>query len=100
MDWTNDFETLGGELVWGSGGEIQDLLQNFGLDATEVTPLYAMEFHTGEALVMFEADSTFYLFNRIEGSLYQIIQPNDLTTIVELIDDKNKGLRSLEIEQL
>jgi hypothetical protein len=59
-----------------------------------------MKAYTGEALSLFELGGNHYLYNAIEGSLYRIVQPNDLETIVSLIGDENQGLSALEIEPL
>lgn len=89
-------------MLWGSDGEVQIELTGRGIEATEVKPLYAMEPYTGEALVMMEAGSpsAFYLYNRIEGNLYRITGPDDLTEIVECINDEGRGLSGLDLEEL
>lgn len=60
-----------------------------------------MQAYTGEALSFFELGSgQHFLYNAIEGSLYQINSPSDLQTIVSTIDDEDRGLSALEIEAL
>lgn len=72
------------------------------MDATDMKPLFAMEAWTGENLSLFEAGATtqFFIYNRIEGSLYRINAPNTLEDIVELLGDEDKGLTSLAMEQV
>jgi hypothetical protein len=86
-------------MQWGEYGDIAELVKSYGLDGT-VKPLFAMKAHTGEAISLFELSGNHYLYNAIDGSLFQITQPNDLETIVSVIGDENKGLSALEIEGL
>ncbi|PTD06049.1 hypothetical protein FCULG_00000063 [Fusarium culmorum] len=98
-DWTNNYEDMGGDMQWGEFGDVSELAKGYGLDGT-VKPLFAMQSYTGEAISLFELSGNHYLYNAIEGSLYQIHQPNDLQTIASTIDDPDKGMSSLEIEAL
>ncbi|QPC60793.1 hypothetical protein HYE67_003024 [Fusarium culmorum] len=98
-DWTNNYEDMGGDMQWGEFGDVSELAKGYGLDGT-VKPLFAMQSYTGEAISLFELRGNHYLYNAIEGSLYQIHQPNDLQTIASTIDDPDKGMSSLEIEAL
>lgn len=92
---------MGGEEAWGSAGDIQLHLEGRGIDIAEVKPLYAMEAFTGEGLVMLEVSSpsAFYLYNRIDNSLFQITDPDNLAGIVECINDEARGLRGLGLEE-
>jgi hypothetical protein len=98
-DWTNNYEDIGGDMQWGKYGDVTELVRGYGLDGT-VKPLFAMQSYTGEAMSLFELSGNHYLYNAIDGSLYQINQPNDLETIVSIIGDENQGLAALEIEAL
>ncbi|XEV04799.1 hypothetical protein FSHL1_010086 [Fusarium sambucinum] len=98
-DWTNNYEDMGGDMQWGEDGDVAQLTQGYGLEGT-VKPLFAMQSYTGEAISLFELGSSHYLYNAIEGSLYQIHTPNDLQSIVTTIDDPDKGMAALEIEAL
>ncbi|CAG1959057.1 unnamed protein product [Fusarium graminearum] len=98
-DWTNDYKDMGGDMQWGEFGDVAELAKGYCLDGT-VKPLFAMESYTGEAMSLFELSGKHYLYNAIEGSLYQVNQPNDLQNIVSTIDDPEKGLSELEIEAL
>ncbi|KAJ5748902.1 uncharacterized protein N7511_010598 [Penicillium nucicola] len=99
--WTTDFETLGGEEVWGSRGTIYGVLGMAGINAV-AKPLYVPEPYTGASIVIMEAGSpaTFYLYNPLDDSLFQITEPSDLAKIVEQIDDEDKGIKSLETQQI
>ncbi|KAF4960804.1 hypothetical protein FSARC_10356 [Fusarium sarcochroum] len=98
-DWTNNYEDMGGDMQWAEDGDVSELVEGYGLDGN-VKPLFAMQQYTGEALSLFELSGQYYLYNAIEGSLYQINGPTDLQTIVSTIDDENKGLAALDIEAL
>ncbi|CAJ0547360.1 Ff.00g041140.m01.CDS01 [Fusarium sp. VM40] len=98
-DWTNNYEDIGGDMLWGEYGDVAEVVKGYDLDGT-VKPLFAMQSYTGEAISLFELSGNHYLYNAIEGSLYQITRPNDLATIVSVIGDKNQGLSGLEIEAL
>ncbi|KAI6758138.1 hypothetical protein SNK05_010681 [Fusarium graminearum] len=99
MDLTNDYKDMGGDMQWGEFGDVAELAKGYCLDGT-VKPLFAMESYTGEAMSLFELSGKHYLYNAIEGSLYQVNQPNDLQSIVSTIDDPEKCLSELEIEAL
>lgn len=90
---------MGGDMLWGECGDVFELARGYGLDGT-VKPLFAMQSYTGEAISLFELSGNHYLYNAIEGSLYQIQNPTDLQTIVSTIDDPDQGMASLEIEAL
>ncbi|UZP40405.1 hypothetical protein NXS19_008221 [Fusarium pseudograminearum] len=96
-DWTNNYEDMGGDMQWGEFGDTSEITKGYGLEGT-VKPLFAMQPYTGEAISLFELSGKHYLYNAIEGSLYQVNQPNDLQSIVSTIDDPEKGMAFLEIE--
>jgi hypothetical protein len=98
-DWTNNYDDMGGDMQWGEFGDVAEFVKGYGLDGT-VKPLFAMQSYTGEAISLFELSGNHYLYNAIEGSLYQIKNPTDLQSIVKTIDDPDKGMSSLEIEPL
>ncbi|KAM0344459.1 hypothetical protein ACHAPU_007431 [Fusarium lateritium] len=98
-DWTNDYEEMGGDMQWGEYGDVAEIVKGYGFDGT-VKPLFGMKAYTGEAISLFELSGNHYIYNHIEGSLYQIREPNDLATIVSTIDDVDRGLSALEIEEL
>ncbi|KAM0417101.1 hypothetical protein ACHAPT_012876 [Fusarium lateritium] len=99
-DWTNDYEEMGGDMMWGEFGDIADVVKSRGLDG-DVKPRFAMHAYTGEPMSLFEVgDGQYFLYNAIDASLYQIKSPSDLQTIASIIDDGDKGLAALEIEEL
>ncbi|KAM0188810.1 hypothetical protein ACHAPI_010419 [Fusarium lateritium] len=98
-DWTNNYEDMGGDMQWGEYGDVAELCQGYGLEGT-VKPLFAMQSYTGEAISLFELSGNHYIYNAIEGTVYQIHEPTDLQTIVKTMDDPDQGMSMLEIEQL
>ncbi|KAF4464466.1 hypothetical protein FALBO_8694 [Fusarium albosuccineum] len=98
--WTNDYEEIGGDMRWGEFGDIAEELRGRGIDG-EIKPLFGMQPFTGEVMVLFQVGGNqFYLHNAIDGSLFQILSPSDLPTIASIIDDEDKGLGALEIEEI
>lgn len=88
---------MGGDMQWGEYGDVGEVCKGYDLNGT-VKPLFAMQSYTGEAISLFELSGKHYIYNAIEGSLYLINKPDDLQTIVEIIDDPDKGMGALEIE--
>ncbi|KAJ3519053.1 hypothetical protein NM208_g14283 [Fusarium decemcellulare] len=98
--WTNDYEEIGGDMRWGEYGDIAEEVRGRGIEG-EIKPLFGMQPYTGEAMVLFQVGSDqFYLFNAIDGSLFQILSPSDLQEIASTIDNEDMGLGALEIEAL
>lgn len=90
---------MGGDMQWGPEGDVAQVAQSYGLDG-EIKPLFAMQSWTGEAMSLFQVGSSeFFLYNAIDGSLYEIVQLNDLQSIVSVIGDPERGLGALDIEQ-
>lgn len=98
--WSNDYEQMGGDMVWGPDGEVSELTRGCDIEGP-IKPVFAMEAWTGEAISLFEAgDGKFFLFNPIEGSIFQIDGLNDLESIVPIIGDEDRGLAALPISQI
>lgn len=93
---------MGGDLTFGPGGDVHEVLASSGIDTSNIKPLYCMEKWTGEAMNLLEAGSppSFYLYNAVDGALFKIAEPNDLATIVEHLNDDDQGLASLNVEPL
>lgn len=89
-------------MTWGPGAIIYEVLTSSGLDSSDLKPLYGMDPMMGAAMNLFEAGSpsSFYLYNAIDSSLLKITEPNDLATIVDHLNDEDKGLGSLGIEPI
>ncbi|KAM0339011.1 hypothetical protein ACHAPU_011112 [Fusarium lateritium] len=99
-DWTNSYEDMGGDMLWGEGGQMEDEVRGRGLDG-DIKPHFGMAPYTGEAVYLFElGDGQFFFYNAIDGSMLQIRDQSDLKTIVDILDDDNKGLPSLDIEEI
>ncbi|GKU07874.1 hypothetical protein FLAG1_10722 [Fusarium langsethiae] len=99
-DWVNSYEEMGGEMMWGEGGQVEEEVRGRGIHG-DVRPHYGMAPYTGEALYLFEVDnSQFFFFNAIDGSMLQIRDQTDLKSIVDILDDDNQGLPALDIEEV
>ncbi|KAH6967636.1 hypothetical protein AUP68_17069 [Ilyonectria robusta] len=102
--WTNDYIEMGGEIQWGLSGDATSRALAYGIEG-DVKPLFATQSWTGQTIVLFEAvfeagSSLFFLYNAIETTLFQIMQPTDLQSIVSTIGDEDKGgLAGLELEE-
>ncbi|CEI62586.1 hypothetical protein FVEN_g5120 [Fusarium venenatum] len=99
-NWVNSYEDMGGDMLWGQGGQVEDEVRGRGIDG-DIRPHYGMAPYTGEALYLFEVGSSqFYFFNAIDGSMLQIRGQTDLRSIVGILDDENQGLPALDIEEI
>ncbi|KAF4955470.1 hypothetical protein FSARC_11837 [Fusarium sarcochroum] len=99
-NWVNSYEDMGGDTLWGDGGQIEDEVRGRGIDG-DIRPHYGMAPYTGEALYLFEVGSgQFFLFNAIDGTMLQIRDQSDLKSIVDILDDDNQGLPALDIEEV
>ncbi|KAF4990606.1 hypothetical protein FGRMN_8365 [Fusarium graminum] len=99
-NWTNVYEEMGGDMIWGEGGQIEGEIRSRGIDG-DIKPHFGMAPYTGEALYLLEVgDGHFYFFNAIDGSLLQVRDHSDLKSIVDVLDDDDKGLPSLDIEEV
>ncbi|RGP81069.1 hypothetical protein FLONG3_858 [Fusarium longipes] len=99
-NWTNNYEEIGGDMLWAPGGQVEDEVRSRGIDG-DIRPHYGMAPYTGEALYLFEVGSgQFYFYNAIDGSMLQIKDQNDLQSIVSILDDGDKGLPALDIDEV
>ncbi|KAG5657954.1 hypothetical protein KAF25_006905 [Fusarium avenaceum] len=99
-DWTNNYEEIGGDMMWGQDGQIENELRGRSIDG-DVRPHFGMAPYTGEALYLFEIGSgQFFFFNAIDGSMLQIKNQDDLQSIVTILDDENQGIAALDIEEV
>ncbi|WZH44097.1 hypothetical protein QYS62_005113 [Fusarium acuminatum] len=98
--WTNSYEDIGGDMMWAQGGQIEEEVRGRGIEG-DIRPHYGMAPYTGEALYLFEVGSgQFFFFNAIDGSMLQIRDQSDLQSIVTILDDDNRGIAALDIDQI
>jgi hypothetical protein len=91
---------MGGDMLWSEGGQIEEDVRGRGIEG-DIRPHYGMEAYTGEAMYLFEVGSgQFFVFNAIDGSMFQIKDQSDLQSIVSILDDENKGLSALDVEEI
>ncbi|KAM0361198.1 hypothetical protein ACHAPZ_002739 [Fusarium culmorum] len=99
-NWVNIYEDMGGDMLWGQGGQMEDEVRSRGIDG-DIRPHYGMAPYTGEVLYLFEVGSSqFYVFNAIDGSMLMIRDQTDLKSIVDILDDDNRGLPALDIQEI
>ncbi|QGI88491.1 hypothetical protein CEK25_003447 [Fusarium fujikuroi] len=99
-NWVNSYESIGGDMLWGQGGQIEDEVRGRGIDG-DIRPHYGMAPYTGEALYLFEVGSgKFFFYNAIDGSMLQIKDQSDLKSIVDILDDENRGLPAIDMEEV
>ncbi|KAJ4015527.1 hypothetical protein NW766_005872 [Fusarium irregulare] len=100
MNWVNTYNEMGGDEMWGPGGQMEDEVLGRGIEG-DVRPHYGKAPWTGEALCLFEVGSgKFFLFNVINGSMLQVMDQSDLQSIVDILDDENKGLPALDFQEV
>jgi len=91
---------MGGDMLWGQGGQIEDEVRRRGIDG-DIRPHYGMAPYTGEAVYLFEVGSgKFFFYNGIDESMLQIGNQSDLQSIVDILGDENQGLPALDIEEV
>ncbi|KAF5667492.1 hypothetical protein FDENT_12084 [Fusarium denticulatum] len=82
------------------GGQMEDEVRGRGIDG-DIRPHYGIAPWTGEELYLFEVGSgKFFVFNAIDGSMLQVRDQSDLKSIVDILDDENKGLPALDIDEV
>ncbi|EKJ74539.1 hypothetical protein FPSE_05289 [Fusarium pseudograminearum CS3096] len=100
VNWVNTYEDMGGDMLWGQDGQMEDEVRSRGIDG-DIRPHYDMAPYTGDALYLFEVGSSqFYFFNAIDGSMLMIRDQTDLKSIVDVLDDDDRGLPALDIEEI
>ncbi|KAL2213000.1 hypothetical protein CC79DRAFT_1390988 [Sarocladium strictum] len=99
-NWTNLYESMGGDILWSPGGQMEDEVRGRGIEG-DIRPHYGMAPYTGEAIYLFEVGiGKFFFFNAMDGSLLRIMEQTDLGSIVDILNDVDKGLPALEIEEI
>lgn len=87
-------------MLWGQGGQMEDEVRGRGFEG-DIRPHYGMAPYTGEALYLFEVGGgQFFFFNALDGSMLQVRDQSDLQSIVDTLDDENKGLPALDFEEI
>ncbi|VUC27940.1 unnamed protein product [Clonostachys rosea] len=100
VNWVNSYEDMGGDMLWGQGGQLEDEVRGRGIEG-DIRPHYGMAPYTGEALYLFEVGTgQFFFYNAIDGTMLRINQQSDLKSIVDILDDEHQGLPALDIEEV
>lgn len=90
-EWTNDYQQMGGDEVWGEGGKVSEVLERHGLSG-DIKPLFALDAESGAPYTLFELGGTFYFFNASDDSLERITYPTALGEILGYISYPDAGL--------
>ena len=61
-------------------------------------PVMCSDTRSGDSLWMFQAGPTYYIWNEVEGDVFEVVKPTGLQEIVATITDK--GLSEVELNQL
>lgn len=96
--WTTDWEQMGGDYEWASNGVGVEMAQRLGL-GSPTKPIMSALPQSGEIMHLFESGSgKYYLWNPIEGGVWQVTKPASLSDIVAAI--AKDGLRSIETQRI
>lgn len=84
------------DYYWGDGdSDGQVMARNHGLKSPEATMCNTKE--SGDSLYMFRSDHKYYLWNLIEGDVWEIQKPVGLKDIVKVIGEKGVGSLTIEL---
>lgn len=95
--WTADSKQLNYDFYWrddDSDGKV--MAKEHGLKSPQ--PIMCSTSESGDCLYMFQSGSKYYLWNQIEGNVWEIVAPADLEDIVREI--AKLGVGSLTIARV
>ena len=96
-DWTTDKEDMDYDYLWADkDSEGQRIARKHGLKSAQ--PIMCIAPPSGICLYMFQSGSKYYIWNPIDGGIWEIVTSMDLVEIVTMID--KLGLKSLEVTEL
>ena len=99
-DWTTDKKEMGYDCYWANRDcDGQRIVRNHGLKWAR--PIMRSTPQSGDFLHMFQSGSKYYLWNPVEGGIFEIVTSMDLEGIVAEIDKPRLGsLELVEIDQV
>jgi hypothetical protein len=93
MDWTTDKKMNNYNHSW------DNMAKDHGLKSPQPIMCYTKEF--GGGLYMFQSSSKYYIWNPIEGGVWEILTSMNLEGIVEQIAKQGlTALKSAEVDQV
>lgn len=88
--WTTDTYYLAIDFLWESeNGNGHRLAQKYGLNSPQ--PIMCTTPETGEGLYMFESNNRFYIWNQMDGDIWEITKSQDFDKILETMCQKGLG---------
>src|SRR5204863_7417223 len=94
--WTTDSFYLAVDFVWDENGDGWKMARKYGLNSPRAVMCTTPE--TGELLYMFESGNKFYIWNQVDGDVWEITRCQDLNEILEIMD--KKGFGSLKLKDI
>ena len=99
--WTTDVKLLNAAALWSPTGEGTHLATERNL-SSPYAAIMCTHPRTGDALYMFSGagGSKFYLWNRVEGSVFEVKKPTTQQGIVDSISGAGGKTAQLEIMEV
>ncbi|KAJ9300231.1 hypothetical protein DTO271G3_2348 [Paecilomyces variotii] len=95
--WTMDPEAIDYENDWApQNSDGQYMATEFGLN--DPRPIMVTTPDTGSPFVLFQAENKFYQWNQVANSVWEIVKPQGLDAILEVMTEK--GERALKMKEL
>ncbi|KAJ9228945.1 hypothetical protein DTO169E5_8994 [Paecilomyces variotii] len=94
--WTIDPEEIDYENEWApQNSDGQCMAIEFGLK--DPRPIMVTTPDTGSPFVLFQSGNKFYQWNQVENSVWEIVKPQDLDAILEVMTEN--GERALKMKE-
>ncbi|KIW99362.1 uncharacterized protein Z518_11350 [Rhinocladiella mackenziei CBS 650.93] len=95
--WTVDKEEMGYDIYWAKeSGAGQRMARRHGLEWAK--PIMRCDTDSGDCLHMFQSGGKCYIWNPIEGNIWEIMVSMDVVEIVTQMD--KLGLKSLPVKKI
>ena len=97
--WTTDTWEVGLSIPWETVPfEGPYIAGTFGLENPQFVMTTKPE--TGEHDVMFQSNERIYIRNQVADQVFEITNPKDLTSILKIMSQKDKGMKALKYKEV
>ena len=97
--WTTDTWEVGLSIPWETVPfEGPYIAETFGLENPQFVMTTKPE--TGEHDVMFQSNERIYIRNQVADQVFEITNPKDLTSILKIMSQKDKGMKALKYKEV
>ncbi|RWA09796.1 hypothetical protein EKO27_g5286 [Xylaria grammica] len=92
--WTDKYEGMGSDAIWGDDGVGTLMAADLGLP--KPTPKLAL-LEDGGGLYIFDASSQLYMWNALEGDTYKVVSPTSFNDVKKLI--KEAKMKDMKLQR-